>query len=160
VIELAVVLTRTGGPMTVENRLAPARENDASQTAAVVVIRPELLCQLSYRSMRCSGRDSNPRPVDEDSITGTVPARSRTYVAVMKCGRLRSRTAAAPKCTLSPDNRAAPARDDRVGAGLPGLEPGPTRLELVVLPFTPQACKADDPDRTGLSGVALRCSPV
>ena len=26
------------------------------------------------------------------------------------------------------------------GAGLPGVEPGPARLELAVLPFTPQAC--------------------
>ena len=42
---------------------------------------------------------------------------------------------------LSPDNRAAPARDDLVvQAGLPGVEPGPARLELAVLPFTPQAC--------------------
>ncbi len=41
---------------------------------------------------------------------------------------------------LSPDNRAAPARDDLVvEAGLPGVEPGPARLELAVLPFTPQA---------------------
>ena len=39
---------------------------------------------------------------------------------------------------LSPDNRAASARDD-LGAGPPGLEPGPARLELVVLPFTPRA---------------------
>ena len=42
---------------------------------------------------------------------------------------------------LSPDNRAASARDDLVvGAGPPGVEPGPARLELAVLPFTPQAC--------------------
>src|SRR3954463_15377409 len=27
-----------------------------------------------------------------------------------------------------------------VAAGPPGLEPGPARLELAVLPFTPQAC--------------------
>ncbi len=41
---------------------------------------------------------------------------------------------------LSKDNRAAPARDDPVDeAGLPGVEPGPARLELAVLPFTPQA---------------------
>ena len=41
---------------------------------------------------------------------------------------------------LSPDNRAASARDDLVvGAGPPGVEPGPARLELAVLPFTPQA---------------------
>ena len=41
---------------------------------------------------------------------------------------------------LSPDNRAASARDDPVvEAGLPGLEPGPARLELAVLPLTPQA---------------------
>src|SRR3954447_4323935 len=41
---------------------------------------------------------------------------------------------------LSPDNRAAPARDDLVvEAGLPGIEPGPARLELAMLPFTPQA---------------------
>src|SRR5436190_22550845 len=41
---------------------------------------------------------------------------------------------------LSPDNRATPARDDLVvEAGLPGVEPGPARLELAVLPFTPQA---------------------
>src|SRR2546430_11124127 len=40
------------------------------------------------------------------------------------------------------DNRAASARDDLVvGAGLPGVEPGPARLELAVLPFTPQACR-------------------
>ena len=43
---------------------------------------------------------------------------------------------------LSPDNRTAPARDDLVvGAGPPGLEPGLTRLELAVLPFTPRACR-------------------
>src|SRR6266568_2934743 len=48
---------------------------------------PELLCQLSYRSTRRSGRNSNPRPVDLESITGTVPARSRRYVAVVRCGR-------------------------------------------------------------------------
>ncbi len=42
---------------------------------------------------------------------------------------------------LSPDNRAASARDDLVvGAGPPGVEPGPARLELAVLPFTPRAC--------------------
>ena len=52
----------------------------------------------------------------------------------------RSRTAAAPKCTLSPDNRAASASDRGDSAGLPGVEPGPARLELAVLPFTPQAC--------------------
>src|SRR6185312_7279204 len=28
---------------------------------------PELLCRLSYRSTKSSGRDSNPRPVDEES---------------------------------------------------------------------------------------------
>ena len=31
-------------------------------------------------------------------------------------------------------------------------------LELAVLPLTPQAFEADGPDRTGLPGVALRCS--
>src|SRR6266542_3735297 len=62
---------------------------------------------------------------------------------------------------LSPDNRAASARDDLlVGAGPPGVEPGPARLELVMLPLHHGPVKADDPDRTGLPGVALRCSSV
>jgi hypothetical protein len=45
-------------------------------------------------------------------------------------------------------------------AGLPGVEPGPARLELAVLPLHHRPSRADDPDRTGLSGVALRCSSV
>ena len=48
------------------------------------------------------------------------------------------RSAAAARCRY----RTArwPLRDDPVdGAGLPGVEPGPARLELAVLPFTPQA---------------------
>ena len=49
-------------------------------------------------------------------------------------------------------NRAAPARDEQQRAGPPGFEPGPARLELAMLPLTPQACGADDPARTGPSG--------
>jgi hypothetical protein len=83
------------------------------------------------------------------------------YVAVVGCGRrAESNRNGTRECTLSPDNRAAPARDDRATAGPPGFEPGPARLELAVLPLTPQAYEADDPDRTGLPGVALRCSSV
>src|SRR3954452_869096 len=38
--------------------------------------------------------------------------------------------------TAFPDNRTASARDALSnGTGLPGVEPGPTRLELVVLPL-------------------------
>ena len=80
---------------------------------------------------------------------------SRSWRAV----GLRSRTAAAQVQNLEPlfpgDNRAAPARDE---AGPPGFEPGPARLELAVLPVTPRTCEADDPDRTGLPGLATRCS--
>src|SRR4051794_31738415 len=39
-------------------------------------------------------------------------------------------------------------------AGLPGVEPGPTRLELVVLPLHHRPTKRNDPNRTGLPGVA------
>jgi hypothetical protein len=64
---------------------------------------------------------------------------------------VRTRTATAHDCaTAFPDNRAAPARDDRVlEAGLPGVEPGPARLELAVLPFTPQASASGRPGSNG-----------
>ena len=45
-------------------------------------------------------------------------------------------------------------------ANPPGFEPGPARLELAVLPLHHGLAQADDPDRTGLSGVALRCSSL
>ena len=35
------------------------------------------------------------------------------------------------------------------GAGLPGVEPGPARLELAVLPFTPQAFESGRPGSNG-----------
>ena len=82
---------------------------------------------------------------------------SRSWGAI---GIAESNRTAASRPLFRRDNRAAPARDDRGEAGPPGVEPGPARLELAVLPVTPQACEADDPDRTGLSGVALRCSSV
>ena len=70
-----------------------------------------------------------------------VPARSREVRGhELRSGRgvePQRRTSVQP---LSPDNRAAPARDDLgLAAGPPGVEPGPARLELAVLPFTPQA---------------------
>ena len=61
---------------------------------------------------------------------------------------------------LSPDNRAASARDD-LFCSRPAR--GRTRTDEVGArraPVTPRACKADDPDRTGLPGVALRCSSL
>ena len=58
----------------------------------------------------------------------------------MGCDRVRGVEPHGPKAALPIDNRAAPARDGLVvEAGLPGVEPGPARLELAVLPFTPQA---------------------
>src|SRR4051812_11696677 len=59
---------------------------------------------------------------------------------------------------LSPDNRAASARDDLVvEAGPPGVEPGPARLELAVLPFTPRACaeRTTRIERTPRSGAPV-----
>jgi hypothetical protein len=112
-----------------------------SGTAAVVVVQPGTALPTELPEPECSGRDSNPRPVEE-SITGTVPARSRE---VRRGHEVRSGRGVEPQRRtivqpLSPDNRAASARDDLVvGAGLPGVEPGPARLELAVLPFTPQA---------------------
>ncbi len=54
-----------------------------------------------------------------------------------------------PKLRRSPiDNRAAPARDDRP-TGPPGIEPGPARLELAVLPFTPRAFESGRPGSNG-----------
>src|SRR6476661_444495 len=68
----------------------------------------------------------------------------------MRCGRVRGIEPARPEAALPVDNRAAPARDDRVGAaGPPGIEPGPARLELAVLPFTPQACRSGRPGSNG-----------
>ena len=62
---------------------------------------------------------------------------------------MRSRTATGPRSTLfTRDNRAAPARDDRA-TGLPGVEPGPARLELAVLPLTPQAFESGRPGSNG-----------
>ena len=76
------------------------------------------------------GRDSNPRPVDPESITGSVPARSRR-TSSRSWGAVGSRTRTArPGGRSTRDNRAAPARDDRQRAGPPGFEPGPARLEL------------------------------
>ena len=43
-------------------------------------------------------------------------------------------------------------------ANPPGFEPGSARLELAVLPLHHRFVKADDPARTGLSGLATRCS--
>jgi hypothetical protein len=112
-----------------------------SDTAAVVVVQPGTALPTELPEPECSGRDSNPRPVDWESITGTVPARSRE---VRRGHEMRSGRGVEPQTAhsvqpLSPDNRATPARDDPVvGAGLPGVEPGPARLELAVLPFTPQ----------------------
>jgi hypothetical protein len=108
-------------------------------TAAVVVVQPGTALPTELPEHECSGRDSNPRPVDYESITGTVPARSRE---VRRGHEVRSGRGVEPQRRtivqpLSPDNRAASARDDlSLGeAGPPGLEPGPTRLELVVLPL-------------------------
>jgi hypothetical protein len=79
------------------------------------------------------------------------PARSRE---VRRGHELRSGRGVEPqRCTsvqpLSPDNRAAPARDDLAWTGLPGVEPGPARLELAVLPFTPQAFESGRPGSNG-----------
>jgi hypothetical protein len=52
------------------------------------------------------------------------------------------------------------ARKSSSRAGPPGVEPGPARLELAVLPLHHGPSRADGLDRTGLSGVALRCSSV
>jgi hypothetical protein len=60
-------------------------------------------------------------------------------VAVVRCGRERGVEPHGPKAALTRDNRAAPARDESCLAGPPGLEPGPARLELAVLPLTPRA---------------------
>jgi hypothetical protein len=90
---------------------------------------------LSYGSTECSGQDSNLRPVDEESITATSPARSRKvrrgHGNALGCG-FEPRGAVYGSVHL-PDNRAAPARDDK--ANPPGFEPGPARLELAVLPL-------------------------
>ena len=60
---------------------------------------------------------------------------------------------------LSPDNRAAPARDDLVvETGPPGLEPGPARLELAVLPLTPRAYR--ESGRPGSNGPLRGGAPV
>src|SRR5829696_7808306 len=57
-----------------------------------------------------------------------------------------------PKAALPTDNRAAfGPRRRTVEAGLPGLEPGPTRLELVVLPLHHRPVRADGPARTASS---------
>src|SRR6266571_7110857 len=67
-------------------------------------------------------------------------ARPAASLAMPPRGRAGFAGAAACRAALPIDNRAAPARDDLVvEAGPPGLEPGPARLELAVLPFTPQA---------------------
>jgi hypothetical protein len=75
----------------------------------------------------------------------------------VRSGADLNRSAAAEAAHAFPDNRAAPARD-RTKANPPGLEPGPARLELAVLPLHHGFVQADDPARTGLSGLATRCS--
>jgi hypothetical protein len=124
----------------------------ADGAAAVVVAQPGTALPTELPEPEGPGRDSNPRPVDEESITGAVPARSREVRRghEMQSGRgvePQRRTIVQPP---SPDNRAASARDDLVvvGAGPPGLEPGPARLELAVLPLTPQA-SAEQTTRQG-----------
>lgn len=60
----------------------------------------------------------------------------------------------------TPDNRTAPAHDDRERkAGPPGVEPGPARLELAMLPVTPQACGSGRPASNGRlrSGAPVLC---
>jgi hypothetical protein len=81
----------------------------------VVCIRPGTALPAELPERGRSGRDSNPRPVDSESITGNRPAHSRRFVAVVMCDRdAESNRNGAPKeQPLSPDNRAAPARDDR-----------------------------------------------
>jgi hypothetical protein len=46
----------------------------------------------------------------------------------------------------------------RLGQTRQDSNPGLASLELAALPVTPRICEADDPGRTGLPGVALRCS--
>jgi hypothetical protein len=105
-----------------------------------------------------SGRDLNT-PTSRQRrallpVTVPAPARSRDpsnllrswsyspQPAIRRGHEMRSGCGVEPQAKRphARDNRAAPARDDPVlEAGLPGVEPGPARLELAVLPFTPQA---------------------
>jgi hypothetical protein len=119
-------------------QLRPAVIGEA--TAAVVVAQPGTALPLSYRSTKTLRAGLEPATcrlgVDNRNRSGP----QQRYVAVVSCGRIRGVEPHGPKAALPVDNRAAPARDDRVvGAGPPGVEPGPARLELAVLPFTPQA---------------------
>ncbi len=99
----------------------------------------KLLCQLSYRSARAPGgtrtRDLSIR-IDNRNCSGPqqVVRRGRG----MRSG-LRSRTAAARE-DRSAHEITEPLRPaTMVQTGPPGIEPGPTRLELAVLPITPRA---------------------
>jgi hypothetical protein len=113
-----------------------------SGTAAVVVVQPgtALPTELPEHDALRAGLEPATCRIGVDNRA--VPARSRE---VRRGHELRSGRGVEPHRRssvqpLSPDNRAAPARDDLVDeAGLPGVEPGPARLELAVLPFTPQA---------------------
>jgi hypothetical protein len=95
-----------------DNRPAPARRRIGRVRALLRSWEhgPDTALPTELPEHECSGRDSNPRPVDE-SITGTVPARNRRNVAVVKRGRRAESNRNGTECTLSPDNRAAPARD-------------------------------------------------
>jgi hypothetical protein len=99
---------------------------------------PELLCQLSYRSTRCSARDSNPRPVDYESITGTVPARSRE---VRRGHEVRSGRGVEPQRRARSRNRS-----------LQITEP----LSARDIFLWEQACQGSNPDQRGWSSPCFR----
>ena len=115
---------------------------------------------LSYRSSEAPGGSrTRDRRLGVDNRTRSGPQQVVRRGRVVRSGADSNRGApGASPDTLLLDNRAAPARDDLFQAGPPGIEPGPARLELAVLPVTPRTCEADDPDRTGLPGLAARCS--
>ena len=115
------------------NRPPPARRRIVrDQLLRSWLYSPELLCQLTYRSTRRSGPQQKVRRGREvQSECGVETARPR--------GPLYHR-----------DNRAASARDDLVvEAGPPGLEPGPTRLELAVLPLHHRPMQSGRPGSNG-----------
>ncbi len=120
---------------------SPAR-GDGEATAAVVVVQPgtALPTELPEHEALRAGLEPATCRLGVDNRNRSGPQQKVRRGHEMRSGRgvePQRRTSVQP---LAPDNRAAPARDDLVvEAGLPGVEPGPARLELAVLPFTPRA---------------------
>src|SRR6266511_652464 len=119
--------------------------------AAVVDLQPETALPTELPEHECSGRDSNPRPVGVKSITGSVPARSRSFVAIV----MRGRTAVSKPRGLGPSYHEITEP----------LRPATNRLARIrtrtsevgarcASSYTTGLDKAGDPDRTGSSGLA------